>query len=318
MEDKVLVSTERVSLRSQAEILSSWEDSQERPLVSICCQTYNHELYIEDAIIGFLSQETDFPFEILIHDDASTDGTTDIIRKYEELYPKLIKPIYQVENQYSKGKRPFPFNHRRASGEYIAICEGDDYWTDSKKLQTQVDILESQLDVSICYHKALIKNDASNEMLPKHEGKFWRNASPSELMTSFRVSTQTMMLRESVLRSLPQHAKPFGGDKLLVCAAGTLGRGHFCESIQPSVFRRHSGGVNSSIAGTKKQSLNRLRTSYYLWEFLRDNGLDREAEFHLRRATLHALVGMTQGMYGVILDASKSKARIWLDSIKKG
>lgn len=108
------------------------------PLVSICCITYNHAPYIRQCLEGFLIQKTTFPFEILIHDDASTDGTADIIREYEARYPHLIKPIYQVENQYSKGtKISSTYNYPRAKGKYIALCEGDDYWTDPLKLQNK-------------------------------------------------------------------------------------------------------------------------------------------------------------------------------------
>lgn len=99
-------------------------------------------------------QETTFPVEILIHDDASTDGTDEIIRGYERRYPHLIKPIYQKENQYSKGYKMNPtFNFPRARGEYIALCEGDDYWVDSKKLGKQVGILNDNKNISICGHR---------------------------------------------------------------------------------------------------------------------------------------------------------------------
>ena len=123
--------------------------------VSIICNTYNQEAYIEDAIQGFLMQKTDFPFEVLIHDDASTDQTARIIRKYEEKYPEIIKPIYQKENQYSQHisivkKYQLP----RASGEFIAFCEGDDYWTDEEKLKKQVDALRRHPETDICGHKA--------------------------------------------------------------------------------------------------------------------------------------------------------------------
>ena len=99
-------------------------------ILSIHCLTYNHEKYIAEAIDSFLMQKTNFKFEILIHDDASTDRTVDIIKKYQQKYPEIIKPIFQTENQYSKGvnKINYKFNFIRSKGKYIALCEGDDYW----------------------------------------------------------------------------------------------------------------------------------------------------------------------------------------------
>ena len=125
------------------------------PLVSICCITYNHENCIRDAIEGFLMQKTDFPFEILIHDDASTDSTADIIKEYEEKYPDIIKPIYQTENQYSQGKRVSKFNWDRARGKYLASCEGDDFWIDPLKLQKQITEMEKNPDCYISFHPAI-------------------------------------------------------------------------------------------------------------------------------------------------------------------
>lgn len=128
-------------------------------MVSIRCITYNHEKFIKDALEGFLMQKTDFPFEILIHDDASTDRTEEIIRDYQVNYPELIRAVYQTENQYSKGLNYWPRNlYRMARGKYIALCEGDDYWTDPLKLQKQVDFLEAHPECSICCHKVLINN----------------------------------------------------------------------------------------------------------------------------------------------------------------
>src|SRR5690606_3288059 len=107
--------------------------------------TFNHEKFICKCLEGFLMQNTTFSFEILILDDASTDGTAAVIREYELKYPDIIKPIYQRENQYSKGIRGMnvKFNFNRAQGKYIALCEGDDYWTDPSKLQKQIDFLEA-------------------------------------------------------------------------------------------------------------------------------------------------------------------------------
>ena len=112
-------------------------------MVSICCITYNHAPFIRQCLDGFIMQKTDFAFEVLIHDDASTDGTEEIIREYEARYPEIIKPLYEVENQWIKGRRGSKvFNFPRAQGKYIALCEGDDYWTDPFKLQKQVDFGE--------------------------------------------------------------------------------------------------------------------------------------------------------------------------------
>ena len=131
------------------------------PLVSICCITYNHAQFIRKTLDGFLMQEPptgvsiDEPwYEILIHDDASTDGTTEIIKEYAAKFPDKIFPLYETENQYKKGMagKMEMYNYKRARGKYIAYCEGDDYWTYPLKLQKQVDFMEQHPDYSICMH----------------------------------------------------------------------------------------------------------------------------------------------------------------------
>lgn len=125
------------------------------PLVSIVCDTYNHAPYIKDALEGFLAQKTNFSFEIIVHDDASTDGTAEIIRSYERARPDLFRCVYREENVYSRDPKilehyVFPL----ARGRYVAICEGDDYWISPSKLQTQIDHLESHPDCSLCVSAA--------------------------------------------------------------------------------------------------------------------------------------------------------------------
>lgn len=124
-------------------------------MISIFCTAYNQEKYISDAIESFLMQKTSYPFEVLIHDDASTDNTAKIIKRYENENPKIIKAIYQTENQYSTGGHIYSrFLYPRAKGKYIALCEGDDYWTDRFKLQKQAEYLESHPQCSLCTHAA--------------------------------------------------------------------------------------------------------------------------------------------------------------------
>lgn len=153
--------------KTEEEIMSTWKTRDGDPLVTIRSITYNHVNYISDALDGFLNQVTNFKFEVIVHDDASTDGTSDVIRKYAEKYPHIITPIIQKENQYSKKnggiRRAINSNLR---GKYIALCEGDDYWTYQNKLAKQIAYMESHPDCSLSFHAVnyeqngkIIKND---------------------------------------------------------------------------------------------------------------------------------------------------------------
>lgn len=147
-----------------------------QPMVSICTTTYQHALYIEKALDSFLMQKTTFPFEILVHDDVSTDGTVEILKRYQEKYPDIVKPLFEEENQYSKGV-PIneTFNFPRAQGKYIALCEGDDCWLTEDKLQKQVDYMEAHPDCTFCFTNGIITDVAGQEpdrdFLPYYEAE---------------------------------------------------------------------------------------------------------------------------------------------------
>jgi len=187
------------------------------PLVSICCITYNHVAHISQCLDGFLMQKTTFIFEILIHDDASTDGTADIIRKYVAKYPHLIKPVYQVENQYSKGvKIMSTYNYSRARGKYIALCEGDDYWIDPLKLQKQIDVLESDSSIGLVYTDFYVYDENEKRMtsfpLKVKNGDGFSECLKGEL----GIWTLTVCFRKSLLIDLPVLGENyFSGDRLL-------------------------------------------------------------------------------------------------------
>lgn len=128
--------------------------------VTVCCITYNQEKYIEKALSSLVMQKTNFKYEILVHDDASTDRTPEIIKEFEKRYPELVRPIFQKENQYSKGiSITREILHPLTRGKYVAACEGDDYWVDENKLQIQYDIMEENPDISMCVHKVQCVNE---------------------------------------------------------------------------------------------------------------------------------------------------------------
>lgn len=135
-------------------------------MVSIKCTAYNHEKFIRDTLEGFVMQKTNFRFEAIVHDDASTDGTAAIIREYAEKYPDIIKPIYETENQYSKHDGTLTrIINEACTGKYIALCEGDDHWIDANKLQMQVDVMEGQADISLCYTRNESYSVAQNKVV---------------------------------------------------------------------------------------------------------------------------------------------------------
>lgn len=143
-------------------------------MVSIFCTAYNHKQYIADALEGFISQKTDFPFEVLVTDDASTDGTTEIIRSYSEKYPDIIRFFHQEENRFSKGGNLYEeVMYPNARGKYIAYCEGDDYWCSEDKLQRQVDFLEGHTEYSACVHNSYYRfcnSERSDELVIPQAG----------------------------------------------------------------------------------------------------------------------------------------------------
>lgn len=147
---------------------------KERPLVAIRCLVYNHEMYLRDCLDGFVMQQTDFSFVAIVHDDASTDASAAIIREYEEKYPHIFKPIYEIENQYSKydGSLERIINEiiDATGAKYVAMCEGDDYWIDPLKLQKQVNILEADDTLmGVCSDTSIVDN-LNHILNPKRGG----------------------------------------------------------------------------------------------------------------------------------------------------
>ena len=174
--------------------------------VSIRCTVYNHEKYLKKCLDGFIMQKTNFLFEVIVHDDASTDNSAEIIREYEKKYPNIIKPIYQTENQYSKGipiSKTFVDPH--CKGAYWAICEGDDYWTDENKLQKQYDFMVNNPNCSICAHGAMLHNQRTNRITFYGPGKNAQYYTPDQVILGGGgfVATNTLFLKREVAERMP-------------------------------------------------------------------------------------------------------------------
>ena len=180
-----------------------------QPLVSISCITFNHGPYLRQALDSFLMQKTSFPFEIVIHDDCSSDDTIDIIREYTERYPDIMRPMYEEENQYSKGISNISgvYNFPRARGRYIAMCEGDDYWADADKLQKQFDYMEAHPECVLCCHAAaVVSEDKAFRTVAELKPFAAAGVISAENVISKKenIPTASMFLRAEYAKQLPQ------------------------------------------------------------------------------------------------------------------
>lgn len=214
-----------------------------KPKISIVCITYNQEKFIGQALESFVNQATNFDFEILVHDDASTDKTVEIIEKFKKGHPDIMRTEYRRENQFSKGFFGFPVKTllQMARGEYIALCEGDDYWIDREKLQKQADFLDKNPNYSMCFHsvKVLFEDNSEKDFLypdPKCNSNF----TFEELLKLNFIQTSSVMYRKKKYDNLQTKILPFDWYLHLFHAkSGEIG--YFKEIM--SVYRRHSGGV---------------------------------------------------------------------------
>ena len=276
-------------------------------MVSVSCLVYNHAKYLRKCLDGFVMQKTNFKFEVLIHDDASTDGSQDIIREYEEKYPDIIKPIYQTENQYSKhisiGKT---YQYPRLKGKYIAFCEGDDYWCDDHKLQKQFDIMEMNPDCSICVHRVQDVSECGellNKFRPSDEpilNKFDLNEY-LEFISNGKFhpfQTSSYFIRREVSEKInieaPEYAKISKvGDVVVILTSLTMGKMYYFSDVL-SNYRKFSVGSwsailkksNDNIADNEKNLIDVLElfneyTNFEHYDMLNDIILSKKINVYI-------------------------------------
>ena len=272
------------------------------PLVSICVLAFNHEHYLRQALDSFLSQKTDFPYEIVIHDDASTDSTAEIIREYEQRYPEIFRPLYQKENQYSKGIHNISaaFNSPRAREKYIAFCEGDDYWISDGKLQTQVDYMEGHPECALCVHGAdsvTEQGESLAEIRPYQESR----VVPAEEVVTERICypSASMLFRTCLVKELPDYyLKAPVGDIPLHLHLATKGTVYYlderlCAYRQGAQFswnkELRSGDREKKIAKAEEHC-RAMTEMYHRFDEATGYRFRKESEIMVRRQELYCLM----------------------------
>lgn len=265
-----------------------------QPLLSIICPAYNHQEFIAQTLDGFVSQKTTFPFEIIIHDDASTDNSVKIIKEYEEKFPHLFRNIYQTENQFSKcigyiTKLTFAM----AKGKYIAICEGDDYWTDPLKLQKQVDFLEANPDYAVCFHRVYEQvNKGRLRLSGLNKEKTEQTYTVEQLAKGNFIHTLSAVFRHKLFRELPEQ---FMNSPALDYVIHLLNATHGKIKYMPepmAVYRRHKQGIFSQLTVAEQhKKMSKVLSLLLTYNFPPGVQLDLQAQyFQLRENYLLLLL----------------------------
>ncbi len=252
-----------LTAQGESELMAGWGGARQ-PIVSILCATFNHAPFIRAALDGFLAQKTDFPFEVIVRDDASTDGTTGIVREYAARYPNVVRPIIEPVNTYSQGVSPFLPLCGAAHGEFIANCEGDDYWIDPTKLQRQVEVLRSAQHVAFCFHDVIAVRDgrATGEWaLPPDLPRVIPPRSLELPEGWFPMPVTWVYRRSACVHDAEEFGKIVNKDNLVLSQVAAHGSGVYLRGAA-AVYRLHGG----SVYGTKSEQVQRItRLNSLLW-----------------------------------------------------
>lgn len=214
--------------------------SEGKFLVSVFMVTYNHEKYLSEAIESVLMQKTNFSYQLIIGEDCSSDGTREIVRRYAEEHPTLIKAIFNPQNLGPGRNADTVF--KECTGKYVAMCEGDDYWTDPHKLQKQVDFLEDNPDFAICFHNMQIVYEGNPHLNRISNTRQKEITTINNLARGNYIHTASCIFRNN-LYEIPDwfHQCPVGDYPLHLLNA-QYGKIKFIDEIM-GVYRVHKGGI---------------------------------------------------------------------------
>lgn len=229
----------------------------DKPLVSICCITYNHEPYIKDALDGFVMQKTNFPYEIVISDDCSKDRTREIIAEYKRKYPGLIRDVSPSKNIGVSAN--FRYVQDEAKGKYVALCEGDDYWTDPYKLQKQVNFMESHPMYSLCCHNYSRLNQDTGIYLENGNGDYMPEGGEISCIGNFNhwlTKTLTLMYRREVYQLVLKEKKSKNWRDAHLCYYLLKKRKGYYLPFNGGVYREHQEGIFFSLSSLQKEIIN--------------------------------------------------------------
>lgn len=270
--------------------------------VSVICLAYNHEKYIRKTLEGFVMQKTNFSVEYIIHDDASTDSTASIIREFEEKYPDLIKPIYQKENQYSKGVSISRNLQMQVKGKYMAFCEGDDYWTDEYKLQKQVTFMEQHTDCTLTIHNGFRLNDRTGRFKPLNPYKTRGFLSMAEVLVESGGMTPTasMVIKSDALKKMPMDVFriPGVGDRPKRLYLATQGSAYYFDDIMCVYRTDNMNSFGGTIMRDNKKSKKLLENMLSFFDrFDKYTGFKYTDAIELAKSKEHYLYYIREKMY---------------------
>lgn len=222
--------------------------------LTVVTTTYNQEKFIRNALDGFVNQITNFSFQVIISDDCSTDGTRSILKEYAEKYPNIIKPIFNKKNLGAMDN--FVSTLSKAKTEYVALCDGDDFWTDNNKLQKQVDFLDNNLDYSICFHQTKIFFEDKSKKEEVYPTSVKEETSLDDLLKECYIPANTVVYRwrfskGNFLNFFPNDVVP--GDYFVHLLHAEKGKIHFINEVMSS-YRRHQGGMWWETSQTDQQT----------------------------------------------------------------